>query len=369
MSTYNRSGSSRNRSSSRRRTRRGRPRYDRIVGAAAVLIVIMILFVSCCKSCGDDDSKKDETSYDTSSQEDGKNNNDESTSDDSALAGLESFSTVSEMPNAVFEGDLILVNKQHEYSFPASVKNSDNDSSEDENNSSEDNGEEQSGEMEVSGDIVPVYTEMSDSYQVCDYETSLSSDTILAINSMMDKFYEKTGHNDTMIIGGYRTKEYQDKKYNSGSSDIKGGCSEFHTGLSFDLGIFPEGENSYYYTAEGDYSWILENCANYGFILRYPEKKEDLTGMDSKSYQFRYVGIPHAIYIMQNDMCFEEYIEFLKNYTYESEHLTVAGPDKNYEIYYVPADPSANTDVPVPADKTYEISGNNVDGFIVTVEK
>ena len=363
MSTYRRSGSSRNRSSSRRRTRRGRPRYDRIFGAAAVFLVFLILFVSCCKSCGGDDSKNDETStYDTSSQEDGKNS-DDSTSDDSSLAGLESFSTVSEMPNAVFEGDLILVNKQHEYSFPASVGNSDNDSDQ----ANEDG--EQAGEMDVSGDIVPVYTKKTESYQVCDYETSLSSDTISAINSMMDKFYEKTGHNDVMIIGGYRTKEYQDEKFNSGSSDIKGGCSEFHTGMSFDLGIFPEGENSYYYTAEGDYSWILENCANYGFILRYPEKKEDLTGMDSKSYQFRYVGIPHAIYMMQNDMCFEEYIEFVKNYTYQSEHLTVAGPDKNYEIYYVPADPSANTDVPVPSDKSYEISGNNVDGFIVTVEK
>ena len=46
----------------------------------------------------------------------------------------------------------------------------------------------------------------------------------------------------------------------------------------------------------------------------------------------------------------------------------IAGTDKNYEIYCVAADLSSNTDIPVPSDKTYTVSGNNIDGFIVTVE-
>lgn len=337
MSTYRRSNSS----GRRKGTRRGRPRYDRIIGAAAIFIVVMILFVSCCKSCGSDEPEKDTSSIvPTDVKDDNEKSSDSKASDDSSLASLDNYSNVDMIPNAVFEGDLVLVNKQYAYSFPTSEEST----------------------------AVPIYQTMTDSYKVQDYETNLLPQAITALNNMMDAFYDKTGHNDCMVISAYRTKEYQDELNNSGSSDIKGGYSEFHTGLSFDLGIFPEDESSYYYLPEGDYAWIKDNCANYGYIIRYPEGKEDLTGMDSKSYQFRYVGIPHAKYMSENGMCLEEYIDFVKNYTYDGEHLAVAGPDKNYEIYYVAADPSADTQVPVPSDKKYEISGNNVDGFIVTVE-
>lgn len=340
-SGYRRSNSSRNRNSRNRRNRRrgGSPRYDRILGALVILVVFIILFVSCCKSCGDDDNSDTSSIVPTESSQSSEKS-EESKSDDSALESLDNYSTVSMIPNAVFEGDLVLVNKEYIYSFPTSEDST----------------------------PVPIYEQMTGSYKVSDYETCLAPKAITALNNMMDAFYEKTGHADCMIISAYRTKEYQDEKYNSGTSDVKGGYSEFHTGLSLDLGIFPENDNSYYYLPEGDYAWIQENCGNYGYILRYTEEKKDITGMDSKSYQFRYVGIPHAIYMNQNNMCFEEYIEFVKNYTYDTEHLAVAGPDKNYEIYYVPADPSADTEVPVPSDKTYEVSGNNVDGFIVTVE-
>ncbi len=356
-SNNSRSNSSRNGSSSRNsssrsygshsntRNRRGRPRYDRIVGAAAILIVFLILFVSCCKSCGNDEPSKENTSsiVPTETKKDDENKKTEdSKSDNSSLESLDNYSTVSMIPNDVYEGDLLLVNKQYQYTFPATEEES---------------------------SIVPIYATMTDSYQVSDYETYLASNAITALNNMMDAFYDKTGLSDVMVISAYRTKEYQDEIYNSGTSDIAGGYSEFHTGLSFDMGVFPEDESSYYYLPEGEHAWISENCGNYGYILRYPEGKEDLTGMDSKSYQFRYVGIPHAIYMNENNMCLEEYIEFIKSYTYDSEHLAVAGPDnKRYEIYYVPSSESGNTEVHVPSDKKYEISGNNVDGFIVTVE-
>ena len=329
-----------------KKRRRSRVRYDRIAGVAAVFVVLIILLVSCCKSCGKDSQSKDDGSSSivpTSSKEEKSEDkssestagsNEESSPDDTDSA----YTTVSAMPNEIYTGDLILVNKQHEYSFPAS--------------------EEDAG-------ITPIYTMISDSYQCKDYEISLASKTITALNSMMDAFYSKTNNTDIMVISGYRNKEYQD---GLNDPDIKGGFSEYHTGLSFDLGVFPDSESSYYYTADGDYAWIAENCANYGFILRYPEDKEDKTEMDSKTYQFRYVGVPHAIYMKENNLCLEEYIDELKNHTSDGEHIKVTGGEKKYEIYYVPADPSANTDIPVPKDKSYSTSGNNVDGFIVTVE-
>lgn len=327
--------------------KRRRVRYDRIVGVAAVFIVLLILLVSCCKSCGNDDKNKaDESSViPTSSKEDKDNeksdsgNSGDDNTGDSVPDDTETiYTSVSAMPNEIYSGDLILVNKEHEYSFPAS--------------------EEEAG-------ITPIYEMASDSYQFRDYEISLASKTISALNTMMDAYYAKNGNTDIMVISGYRTKEEQDEMTDT---DIKGGYSEYHTGLNFDLGIFPEGENSYYYTPDGSYAWINDNCANYGFILRYPEGKEGSTGMDSSTYKFRYVGVPHALYMKENDLCLEEYISELKNHTSDGEHLKVSGTENKYEIYYVPADPSANTDIPVPADKKYTISGNNVDGFIVTVE-
>ncbi len=320
--------------------RRGKPRYDRIIGALAIFIVFIILFVSCCKSCGNDDEKSNDTSSIVPTDTNGNESGVDQVEDPSAAAS-ENYTTETKIPDDIYKGNLVLVNNQHAYSFPTSEEDS---------------------------TIVTLHDHKSDSYKVSDYETSLNTNVINSLNKLMDDFYTEKSLADIMVIGAYRTKEDQDERFNTGTSDVKGGYTDYHTGLSFDLGIFPEGENSYYYIPEGEYAWISENCAKYGFILRYPDKKQDKTGTDSKSYQFRYVGIPHAIYMSENNMCLEEYIEFIKSYTYDSDHLKIAGPDKNYEVYYVPADMSANTEVAVPKDKTYEISGNNIDGFIVTVE-
>ena len=328
------------------RRKRYRVRYDRIAGVAAVFIVLIILLVSCCKSCGG--NSKDESSIvPTSSKEEKDSSSQKSNSDVSATDGADDssegtptdYATISAMPNEIYTGDLIVVNKEHEYSVPAST--------------------EEAG-------IKPIYELASDSYQYRDYEISLASKTITALNSMMDAYYSAVGNTDIMVISGYRTKEEQDEMTDT---DIKGGYSEYHTGLNFDLSVFPNsGESPYYYTPDGDYAWVNENCANYGFILRYPDKKEDKTGVPASTYKFRYVGVPHALYMKENDLCLEEYISELKNYTSDGDHLKVSGGEKKYEIYYVPADPSANTDIPVPDGKTYTISGNNIDGFIVTVE-
>lgn len=340
MST-NRGGNSRNRG----RSRKGRPRYDRIIGALAILIVLMILLVSCCKSCGGDDENDGNTSsiVPTDAKSGGDDSGSDGKSDNSSSdSSAENYSTITESPGEIYKGDLVVVNKQHEYTFPTSEEEA----------------------------PIPIYEKKTDSYQISDYEISLKTHVITALNNLMDDFYGQTGHSDIMVIYAYRTKEYQDEIFSNGTTDIKGGCSDYHTGLSFDLGVFPEGGGSYFYTPndDDDYTWIADNCGKYGFVTRYPDEKESQTGIEASTSQFRYVGIPHAIYMNENNMCLEEYIEFVKSYTYDTEHLKIAGPDKNYEVYYSAADPSADTEVHVPADKQYEVSGNNIDGFIITVE-
>ena len=74
-----------------------------------------------------------------------------------------------------------------------------------------------------------------------------------------------------------------------------------------------------------------------------------------------------AAYITENSLCLEEYLEQLKSYTLQ-QPLDYETGGKSYRIYYVPAAKSGSTDVSVPTDKEYSISGNNMDGFIVTVE-
>ena len=99
--------------------------------------------------------------------------------------------------------------------------------------------------------------------------------------------------------------------------DSSSACYEHDTGLAFDLHLYDSSTGAYpEFTGEGDYSWISENCWKYGLILRYPEDKADITGVSPMAYHFRYVGIPHAEIMTANKLCLEEYIDFVKDYTF-----------------------------------------------------
>ncbi len=55
--------------------------------------------------------------------------------------------------------------------------------------------------------------------------------------------------------------------------------------------------------------WLAAHCAEYGFILRYPDGREDITGISYEPWHYRYVGVEAAGYIMENDITLEEYLE------------------------------------------------------------
>ena len=59
------------------------------------------------------------------------------------------------------------------------------------------------------------------------------------------------------------------------------------------------------------FTWLVENCAEYGFIMRYPEDKQDITGITYEPWHYRYVGVEHAQKMQELDMCLEEYWEYL----------------------------------------------------------
>lgn len=87
------------------------------------------------------------------------------------------------------------------------------------------------------------------------------------------------------------------------------GYSEHSTGLAFDIvslgyQMLDEKQED---TAENQ--WLREHCAEFGFILRYPKEKEEITGVSYESWHFRYVGVEAAEYIMENDLTLEEFLE------------------------------------------------------------
>lgn len=339
----------------RRRKRPGkryRVRYDRILAAVLVLIVLIVLLTSCVKSCSKS-KKSSDTSDDTTTsatetaQSSIVDNLDTSSKQadslitsslDSLRPDASQFITEPHASSEVKRGNLVLVNTKNEYTFPTDDT-----------------------------DLKTLYDNRTNEYyNVSDYVIKLDKECLSSLDAWMLGFYQAQKSTEITIIGGYRTLEEQNDKFSQGYSGFKGGCTDYHTGRTFDMGIFPkDGSSSGYYMPTGIYSWLDENAAEYGFIVRFPDGKESLTGEKARTQTYRYVGKPHATYIKQNDLCLEEYIELLKSYT-NTAPLEITVGQNLYQVYYVKAE-AGNTNVPVPQNKVYTVSGNNVDGFIVTV--
>lgn len=98
---------------------------------------------------------------------------------------------------------------------------------------------------------------------------------------------------------------YKSEKAESMAATVvaKPGTSEHHTGFAID---FNGVRDDFYKTKE--YSWLMKNAADYGFILRYPKNKTDITNVIYEPWHFRYVGKEHAQKIAQSGLCLEEYI-------------------------------------------------------------
>lgn len=226
-------------------------------------------------------------------------------------------------------------------------------------------------------EIVSIYDHKTDNYHVSGTETSLRQPALDALNQMLDAFYVATGHQDMIVISGYRTTQQQQELYDADLAETGEqtstrvalpGHSEHESGYALDFSLYTDGVQ-YDYDGTGEYAWINENCAHYGYVLRYAEDKQETTGIQAEPWHYRYVGQPHATYMMENNVCLEEYLTLLKNYTAD-EPLSITNWDGEiYQVYYVAADTSTDsTYVMVPPDAKYTISGNNSDGFIVTVD-
>ena len=166
-----------------------------------------------------------------------------------------------------------------------------------------------------------------------DNDQQIDERIVDAWNSWKEAALE-AGHH-LFLASGHRTVERQSNNFdqqvneylNEGLSEEEAierakeyltepGHSEHHTGLAIDVvdeewimeghGLAPE------YDTQASQQWLVETMADFGFILRYPKEKEEITGIEYESWHFRYVGEENAKFITENDLTLEEYIELLQ---------------------------------------------------------
>lgn len=131
-----------------------------------------------------------------------------------------------------------------------------------------------------------------------------------------------------VVASGYRSRDYQEELLtediaaamkNQGLSwqeaydqetkeTMPPGCSEHETGLAVDIVALDYQKLDERQEGTPENQWLLENCHKYGFILRYPEDKEGITGVSYEPWHFRYVGKDAAKEIMEQGITMEEYL-------------------------------------------------------------
>lgn len=141
----------------------------------------------------------------------------------------------------------------------------------------------------------------------------LRSPAYEAFKKLSDDAY-KLGFQIT-IASAYRDYYYQDNLYNyyvkekgkeyADKCSARPGHSEHQTGLAIDV----MGSNNDYnlFADSKEFDWMINNSYKYGFILRYPKGKENITGFKYEPWHYRYVGKDIAKYIYENNITLEEY--------------------------------------------------------------
>ena len=218
------------------------------------------------------------------------------------------------------KGTLIVVNKENSFNFDVNAKS-----------------------------LVSMST--SQFYSLKGADMKANKEALSALNSLLKKFYESAEDKDAAkkltIWSAYRSFEEQ-------KGSLPAGNSDFHTGMLFELTLNGTSDPI---KKDAVFSWIFDHAYEYGFVQRYPSGKSSETGISDFSNAFRYVGIPHAKYMKEHNLCLEEYVSLIKNAT---EPIISDG----YKISYVKANADGQTEITVTSTN-YIVSGDNMGGFIV----
>ena len=138
--------------------------------------------------------------------------------------------------------------------------------------------------------------------------------------------------------------------------------SEHHTGLAADVTsrFHPELQLSFAYTENG--KWMAEHSWRFGFTIRYPGDKSEITKVGYEPWHLRFVGKPHSELMRIKGWCLEEYLGFL------STEGGVTFKDAGGTIWQIDYASFEEGGVVVPSNSLYAISGDGDKGFIITTK-
>lgn len=147
------------------------------------------------------------------------------------------------------------------------------------------------------------------------------------------------------------------------------GHSEHQTGLAVDLGLRSETIDFLRpdFPYEGICQKFREQASFRGFIQRYPQGKENITGIAHEPWHFRYVGEPHGEIMAAKHLSLEEYHPFLRQFPTGKRYYLYQGKGLRAYLSYQRANPSGPT-LWRPRQDTlyYSVSGDNQEGFLFT---
>ena len=148
---------------------------------------------------------------------------------------------------------------------------------------------------------------------------------VSALDQMMDDC--RAAGLSPMVCSGYRTVTRQTELFQEKIDELMGdgltydeaytaaatvvaipGTSEHNLGLAVDICATDYQLLDDAQAETPEQQWLMEHCAEYGFILRYPQGKEEITGIIWEPWHYRYVGVEAATEIMQSGLCLEEYL-------------------------------------------------------------
>lgn len=167
------------------------------------------------------------------------------------------------------------------------------------------------------------------------------------------------------LSSAFRTERDQQKIYQETANKKlvqKPGYSEHQTGLAVDLQPVKALKGFYGEDLRKEKAFMAANSWRFGFILRYPENKVNITGIDHEYWHFRYVGLPHAQYMHEHDLALEEYHELLK---YKGQ-LEIREGGQDYTVYWREARDGV---IHYPGGVEAEVSSTNTGAYIITVKR
>lgn len=155
----------------------------------------------------------------------------------------------------------------------------------------------------VEGSSVTADSRVSEAYQLM-YADALKEGYVLTPYSAYCSYQgQQTIYNNKIQSFIFQGMTEEEAKQNAEKRIEPAGCSENGAGLSVDIISASAG-----FSSTDEYKWLTQNAFKYGFVLRYPEDKTDVTGMIFQPWHWRYVGIEVATEMKNNNQCLEEYL-------------------------------------------------------------